>query len=802
MKSGLKKSVYLMVLMLFAVTFGYSQSKKPIRVSPVAISWNAESKAFNAEYTIFNDSKQDRELSAIITFQSTKVRWWRGAVLPEIKAGASERFSISFPAYILLKNDYREISVKLYGGKNYKPFLDKSSNYQSLSSKVQTDENLKVVFASSVKDTSAGPARQPETLVLGKKSVLRSLLISSLGEGAKLKRITGSGTARQEEVVAEFAVKKTETADLLAEIDAMEDEPLAELEEDPESLDDSDFAELESGGLKELESDTDADSLFALEASEKKASAEPLAGKAGLMENFLKAKMKVNASDISSRSKLVRLYVTENQPDRAIALLKTTLQARPDDLDASLTLSKVYKNAGKVIKAVKLLAFTLGRVAVSARNAISQEIRQALKQGKSSMTTLSDAAYLAIEYEKWGQGFLKHKLYDKALLTFQKIQGIIPDYPMIDYHIGLALKGQEKHDEAVASFWTQEPAIEVPDNRLKNLFALAETLPQAEDTSSAGKAVEQLESLRGVEQDADRDEQIETHIALLQELLKPKIVVTDVVVIDSNNNKTWQKGETDKLTWDDAIAYCRDLSLSGFSDWRLPEKNELKTAYVISSNFPDLNPVDYWSSTQLEEDQYLAWTENFSDGEDQYNLKSDRFQVRCVRNGSAEGSGQVSSVDDRMVVRFATFPMWAYHIRPDKKLTWFRGRQDQHVKDEISWRSNNEYRYYFALSYTSRDLPDFQFNDTVASETWQSKGFFGGYAPNLDYLVETGLDLGLDAIYLLEDNWPDSYYHAYILDVRNRRLYEKKVSHNGKPGNRRAWRKAVNGVLQAFFDNE
>jgi hypothetical protein len=214
MKPFLECSTFLSILFLLFVTSAPGKSKKPIYVSPVIITWDAQAKAFNADYTVTNNSKKDRELAAIITFQSTTVRWWRGGVLPVVKAGSSGSFAVSFPAYILLKNDYREISVKLYGGKNYKPFLDKSSNYQSLSSKVQTDENLKVVFASSVKDASAGPANQPETLVLGKKGALRSLLISSMGEGARLKRITGSGAGRQEELVAEFAAKKAEMADL------------------------------------------------------------------------------------------------------------------------------------------------------------------------------------------------------------------------------------------------------------------------------------------------------------------------------------------------------------------------------------------------------------------------------------------------------------------------------------------------------------------------------------------------------------------------------------------------------------
>jgi sulfatase modifying factor 1 len=512
-----------LTICLFFLSSGVSllnaKPRKAIRTSPVIISWDAGAKAFNADYMVYNDSDEDRELSAIITFQSEKVRWWRGAVLPVVKAHTSERFAVAFPAYILLKNDYKEISVKLYGSKDYKPFLDKSSHYQDLSSKVVTDENLSVKFGGSIKDPAAGDARQPESLVLGEKRVLRSLLMSSLGEGAKLKRVSEEDGQRKEEVLVEMEAKKAETEDLLAEIDAMEDEPLEELEENPEELSDSDFEELKTEGLGELDAESDAESLFSLGAEEKAAAATPMSGKAGLMETFLKQKMQTNPEDIASRNKLVRLYVEEKDPNRAIALLKTTLQAQPDDLDASLTLSKVYKNVGKVVNAVKLLAFTLGRMAVSARNAISQEIRQAIKAGKSTNTKLSDAAYLAIEYEKWGLGFLKHGLYDKALFTFEKIRDIIPDYPMINYHIGLSLKGQQKHPEAVAAFWKQDSTVGTHENALKNLLAMAGSIAETKDTDSAKKAIEKLENIKAAEQRPDKQREISQHIGELKNML-------------------------------------------------------------------------------------------------------------------------------------------------------------------------------------------------------------------------------------------------------------------------------------------
>jgi hypothetical protein len=50
------------------------------------------------------------------------------------------------------------------------------------------------------------------------------------------------------------------------------------------------------------------------------------------------------------------------------------------------------------------------------------------------------------------------------------------------------------------------------------------------------------------------------------------------IVADSTTDLMWQDHERlGHENWQDAIDYCEDLTLGGYSDWRLPNINELQT---------------------------------------------------------------------------------------------------------------------------------------------------------------------------------------------------------------------------------
>jgi hypothetical protein len=90
-----------------------------------------------------------------------------------------------------------------------------------------------------------------------------------------------------------------------------------------------------------------------------------------------------------------------------------------------------------------------------------------------------------------------------------------------------------------------------------------------------------------------------------------------------------------RLSWLNADAYCNNLTLYGYSDWRLPTKAELLQMYndresiggfvTSSSNYPR-----YWSSTAYENPNY-HWYVNFSTGGVDYISNSNIYRVRPIR---------------------------------------------------------------------------------------------------------------------------------------------------------------------------
>lgn len=119
------------------------------------------------------------------------------------------------------------------------------------------------------------------------------------------------------------------------------------------------------------------------------------------------------------------------------------------------------------------------------------------------------------------------------------------------------------------------------------------------------------------------------------------------IVTDSITGLQWQDyyGPNNpgikRTLWKNAVDYCNDLVLGGYSDWRLPNINELGTIISfgkrnpsISNQFVYINEkYGYWSSTNAAMYEYpkSAWLIFFGSGSQQYREKDDRHYVRCVR---------------------------------------------------------------------------------------------------------------------------------------------------------------------------
>ncbi|MEA2091815.1 MAG: DUF1566 domain-containing protein, partial [Campylobacterota bacterium] len=93
------------------------------------------------------------------------------------------------------------------------------------------------------------------------------------------------------------------------------------------------------------------------------------------------------------------------------------------------------------------------------------------------------------------------------------------------------------------------------------------------------------------------------------------------IVSDSLTKLQWQDdavGST--MSWNGAISFCENLTLDGYSDWRVPNINELKSIVdrsksnpAIVTGFSHISSNYYWSATTHQGYSERAWIVSFLD---------------------------------------------------------------------------------------------------------------------------------------------------------------------------------------------
>jgi len=119
------------------------------------------------------------------------------------------------------------------------------------------------------------------------------------------------------------------------------------------------------------------------------------------------------------------------------------------------------------------------------------------------------------------------------------------------------------------------------------------------------------------------------------------------IVVDTLTGLQWQYNDSaisdHDSFWRKAMEYCENLTYAGFSDWRLPNKDELATIadygrYNPASSFPDIaNVNDLLTSTTIPEETDASFQLSLPDGVLESSWwktegSSTTYHVRCVRN--------------------------------------------------------------------------------------------------------------------------------------------------------------------------
>jgi hypothetical protein len=139
----------------------------------------------------------------------------------------------------------------------------------------------------------------------------------------------------------------------------------------------------------------------------------------------------------------------------------------------------------------------------------------------------------------------------------------------------------------------------------------------------------------------------------------------DDTVTDANTGLMWSRQNIGNKTWEEALSYVKNLMYAGYSDWRIPNTNELRTIVdyskinpAIDSNF-FVNTISsyYWSSTNATDVMNNVRCIDFNDGDDNGNdvNKATTQTFRIVRGGQNRITGNLVITAPNQADKAGTF---------------------------------------------------------------------------------------------------------------------------------------------------
>ncbi len=196
----------------------------------------------------------------------------------------------------------------------------------------------------------------------------------------------------------------------------------------------------------------------------------------------------------------------------------------------------------------------------------------------------------------------------------------------------------------------------------------------------------------------------------------------------------------------DFIPAVNSENFGGFSDWRMPTVKELSfirnmdrfNPAIDTIYFPNIQALNYWSSTTVAEDIYNTWIVYFYNGYAQGNNKSHYSYVRAVRAGQAEPPDRFMDNSDGTVTDTDAGLMWQQATAPgtytwEQAVSYCEGLILSQYDD---WRlpSLNELQTLVDYERSNPAIDTAYFPDIQASYYWSSTSIvYSSSAWNVDF---------------------------------------------------------------------
>lgn len=216
-----------------------------------------------------------------------------------------------------------------------------------------------------------------------------------------------------------------------------------------------------------------------------------------------------------------------------------------------------------------------------------------------------------------------------------------------------------------------------------------------------------------------------------------------IMIRDNVTGLIWEKktydysihNGRDQYKWQDTQnAFIGSLNVSrfgGFSDWRMPEIEEIFSvvdrggAYPVMDifYFSNIVPDDYWSATTAAFNSSHAWSSHFFDGFDYVYSKSNSYYVVAVRGERNNTTDHLIINGDGTVTDILTGLMWEQQAASDKNwegaLSYCEGLSLAGYDD---WRlpSMNELKSIVDYKKTNPSIDKMAFSDAVGNTYWSA----------------------------------------------------------------------------------